>query len=156
MFVKILFILLLMAVGAAITYFFARTHTLECFRDRSGAVGATITHTGINYQKKERIPAGDLLRAELEAGSSQDSDGSSSTFYRVRLVTLQYTTYLTQSGTTNYANVTRKINEINYFIQQSTQPMVLITQDDRVPGYIFGGVFGILAPFIILLSPIRG
>jgi hypothetical protein len=156
MFVKIFFILLCMAIGAAITYFIARTHTIECFRDRSGAVGATIIHAGINYRKKERIPAGELLRAELEAGFSQDSDGSSSTFYRVRLITLQYTTYLTQTGSSNYANATRKINEINYFIQESTQQSMSITEDNRIPGYIFGGAFGVLAPFIILLSPMRG
>lgn len=156
MLVKILFILIFMAIGGAITYFFARTHTIECFRDRSGAVGATIIHSGINYRKKERISAGELLRAELEYGSSQDSDGESSTYYRVRIITLQYTTYLTQTGTNNYAGMIRKIDEINYFIQNSTQQGISVTQDNRIGGYIFGGIFGVLAPLIIMLSPMRG
>jgi hypothetical protein len=156
MLVKFLIILLLLAVGAAIVYFFARSHTIECIRDRSGRVGATITHSGIKYYKKERIPAGELLRAELESESSQDSEGKSSTSYRVRLITLKYTTFLTSSGSSNYADAIRKIEQINYFIQDSTQKAIVVTQDNRVGGYIFGGVFGIMGPLIVLLSPSHG
>jgi hypothetical protein len=155
MITKILFLLLFMAIGAAITYFFARTHTLECVRDRSGAVSATIIHEGINYRRKERIPAGDLLRAEVETDSSSDSDGSSSTTYRVRLITMQYTTYLTQTSSNNYTNVMRRVEEINYFLHNSTQHSMSVVQDNRAGGYIFGGIMGIMAPIMILLSPIR-
>jgi hypothetical protein len=149
-------ILLLLAIGLAIVYFFARSHTLECVRNHAGGVGATITHSGINYCKKERIPAGELLRAELEVDSSQDSEGKSSTSYRVRLITMKYTTFLTNTGSSNYADASRKIEQINYFIQESTQKSMLLTQDNRLGGYIFGGFFGIIGPLMVLLSPTRG
>jgi hypothetical protein len=156
MLLKIFFALLCMAIGATITYFIARIHTVQCFRDKSGAVGAIITHSGINYRRKERIPPGDLLRAELETGSSEDSEGQSSTFYRVRLVTLQYTTYLTPLGTSSYANSIKKVDELNYFIHNSRQQAMSIVQDHRVGGYIFGGLFGVFGPLLILFSPTRG
>jgi hypothetical protein len=138
-----------MAFGMAIVYFLARNHTIECVRDRSGRVSATITHSGINYCKKERIPAGELLRAELEV----DSEGTTS--YRVRLITMKHTTFLTDTGSSNYTDLSRKIEQINYFIQESTQKSMSLTQDDRLRGYIIGGIFGIGGLFC-LLSPTRG
>jgi hypothetical protein len=149
-------ILLLLGIGFAIAYFLGRTHTLTCVRDRSGAISATITHSGINYCKQERIPAGELLRAELESSSSQDSEGRSSTSYLVRLVGLKYTTYLTKVGSSSYADSIRKVEEINYFIHNSTQKSMSIVQDNRILAYIFAGAFGIVGPFIVLLSPTRG
>jgi hypothetical protein len=139
---------LLLAISGAIVYFGARSHTIECVRDRSGRVSATITHSGINYCKKERIP-GELLRAELEV----DSEGSTS--YRVRLITMKYTTFLTKTGSSNYTDLNRTIEQINYFIQESTQKSMPVTQDDRLGNYISGGIFGI-AGLIVLLSPTRG
>jgi hypothetical protein len=103
--IKFLLFLLPLAIGVAAVYSYARIHTIECVRDRFGKVSATITHSGIKYCKKEEIAAGELLRAELEVESSQNSKGESSTIYRVRLITTTYTTFLTKTGSFNYEDV---------------------------------------------------
>jgi hypothetical protein len=157
MLIKFAFALLLFAIGTATVYFLARIHTIECVRDREGRVGATITHSGINYCKKERIAGGELLRAELEVDDSLDSEGeSSTTSYRVRLIAVTHTTFLTNTGSSNYVDISRKVEQINYFIHESTQKSMSLTQDARLIGYVFGGVFGIIAPLTILLIPTRG
>ncbi len=133
----------------------SRIHTIECVRDSSGRVSATITRFGIIYYKKEVIPAGELLRAELEVESSEDIEGQSVTYHRVRLITIKYTTFLSNVKFSDYDKASSRVEQINYFIQESTQKSMSITQDDRPIGYIFGGIFGIIA-LIILLTSIRG
>jgi hypothetical protein len=151
--IKFLIILVLLAIVMRIVYLFARIHTIECVRDRPGEVSATITHSGINYCKKELIPAGELLRAELEAESSQNSKGESSTIYRVRLITTTYTTFLTKTGSFNYEDISIMVEQINYFIQESTQKSMLLTQDDRLGAYMMGGMFGIVGSvFLYMIS----
>jgi hypothetical protein len=142
--IKFLLFLLPLAIGVATVYSYARIHTLECVRDRFGKVSATITHSGINYFKKEEIPAGELLHAELEIDSYKDSKGEITTVYRVRLITTKDPNFSTKIGSLKSDDVIRKIEQINYFIQESTQESMSLTQDDRLIAYIWAGMFGLV------------
>lgn len=151
MLIKFFLSLLLFLVGIAAVYFFSRIATMECVRDRYGVISATILRSGIRYQQKERIPAGELLRAELDAFHDSDSP----TTYRIRLVALHSTIFLTPIYSSNYADVSNKVDQINYFINASSERAISITQDDRFGGYVMGAAFW-MAGIIVLLSPIHG
>jgi hypothetical protein len=149
--IKFFLSLLLFLVGGAAAYFLSRIATMECVRDRSGVISTTILRTGIRYRQKERIPAGELLRAELDALHDSDSP----TTYRIRLVALNSTIFLTPIYSGNYTDVSNKVDQINYFINASSQRAISITQDDRLGGYLIGAAFW-MAGVIVLLSPIHG
>jgi hypothetical protein len=112
-FVKIFVSILLFAIGIAAVYFLARNNTLEYTRDRNNIISADIIRTGIKYRKKERIPLGELRRAELD--SLAQSTGSAAIPYRVRLVLSDYTIFLTSIYSSSYASTLNKVDRINYF-----------------------------------------
>jgi hypothetical protein len=112
-FVKIFVSILLFAIGIAAVYFLARNNTLEYTRDRNNIISADIIRTGIKYRKKERIPLGELRRAELDALAQ--STGSAAIPYRVRLVLSDYTIFLTSIYSSSYASTLNKVDRINYF-----------------------------------------
>jgi hypothetical protein len=149
--IKFLLFLLPLAIGVATVYSYARIHTIECVRDRFGKVSATITHSGINYFKKEEIPAGELLRAELEVDSSKDSRGEITTVYQMRLITTKDPNFSTKIRSFKSDDVIRKIEQINYFIQESNQKSMSLTQDDRLSAYIWAGMVGIVVFIMVSL-----
>ncbi len=142
-FFKNFFPLLFFLIGAFAVYLFARTTKIECNRDRAGVISATIIRTGIKYQQRERIAAGELLRAELEAWSSNRNSSVTGNTYRIRLVALNGHLFLTRAYFAGYAEASNKVYQINYFINTPTQTYISITQDDRLIGYFLGAILWI-------------
>jgi hypothetical protein len=148
-FVKIFCSLLLFAIGIAVVYFCARTNTLECTRDRNNIISADIIRTGIKYRKKERIPPGELIRAELDAFAK--STGRAFLTYRIRLVLSDYPMFLTHIYSSSYASTLNKVDRINYFLDTASLRSISIAQDDRLGGFIVGMVF-LMAAIIVLIA----
>jgi hypothetical protein len=128
-----------------VVYFFARTTTLECTRDRFGVISADIIRRGINYRKKERILPGELIRAELDSLSK-----SNAYTYRIRLVASSYTVFMTRMYSLG-ASTTSKVARINYFIETASLRSVSIAQDDRLSSYLIGSILWLAGITVLII-----
>ena len=154
-----LFLFGFMFTGAGVMclMIFAKLNTLDCQRVEVNIVqgDCKLTSTGIFSSDEQTIPIASLNNAIIE--ESHDDEGD--TTYRVVLLTKTGSIPFTTVYSSGRAEKQEKVRQINSFIENTSQTTLNLKQDDRLIGYIFGGVFGgigVLTLFhSVIIAPLK-
>lgn len=126
----------LLALGIVLTLILGKLHILECERLGSGGTCQLITRSLFGSGSLESFPLSDLQGAVVE--SSEDSEGDIT--YRVALQINGDNQPITPVYSSGYSKKDAVADSINRFIRDSHQPSLLVRQDDRFFGILFGGI----------------
>ncbi|MEB3231417.1 MAG: hypothetical protein VKJ64_10435 [Leptolyngbyaceae bacterium] len=123
--------------GVLALVLFAKATTLECDRIEPKQIECTLVSEGVLGSDTQTISSGQLQGAEIEV--NYDSDGDT---YRVLLLTDTDPIPFTTVYSSGRSGKQEKVQQINAYLTNEHQKTLTIQQDDRMFGYILGGVFG--------------
>ncbi|NEQ97222.1 MAG: hypothetical protein F6K30_10940 [Cyanothece sp. SIO2G6] len=136
---RFLFGVLFVGVGGLSLILFAKITTLECDRLEPKQIECTLVSEGVLGTNTTLIPPGHLQGAKVQV--SEDSD--SNDIYRVVLRTETGNVPFSAVYSSGRSGKQQKAEQINAYLNNVNQKVLTIQQDDRIFGYVFGGIFGL-------------
>jgi hypothetical protein len=137
-------VILVMGIGVMAT--FGKLTTLECKRIEPRLVACDLITSSMLGKHVTPISTGELLGAEVEINS--DSDGDS---FRIVLGTQHGKIPFTDYYSSARKQKAQTADQINVFINTSTEASLKVYQDDRWFAYPFGIIFAVVGACIIFL-----
>ncbi|MGY6528436.1 MAG: hypothetical protein ACXITR_00770 [Cyanobacterium sp.] len=142
-------------VGIFIIVDLGKVNTLECQKSLSREISCSLNRRNLLGEEVITIEKGSLDKAELGVNSSDDSDT-----YRVNLITKEGIVPLTEVYSSGIKEKRDNTNQINYFINNSSDINLQIIQDDRWFAYPVGSVFvlsgaGLMAVSLLFFTQVK-
>jgi hypothetical protein len=144
------FILFLM--GLFFLFFFAAETRMHCERTEANMINCTHSQSWFGIYEREKEPITGLQGAWIE--ERYDSDDNDTT-YRVVLETQQGNVPLTNAFSSGYSAKAETMQQVNAFVQNSTENSAEISTGTPVVMMLIGAALLVFSPFQLIISIIR-
>ena len=157
----VIFGVIFTGAGVAIMVFFGKTTTLDCKRlepPTNQGQCELLSKSILPIASEETIiPIKSLMDAKLDI--SYDDEDNSETYRVLLLTNMEQSIPFTFYYSGERSDKQQQIQQIKNFIDNSNQVDLNIEQDDRLFGYLFGGVFAVVGIITmisgVIIPPLR-